>query len=288
MLIALLRLFAKLPLAWLHLAGAMLGWLAYHASPSYANRLRENLYLGGVCRDQDEFKKIRKINVLEAGKASAELAGVWFKPQIEVAGWVRKVNGWDVLESARSHGRGLILLTPHIGCFEVIGQYLSLRFPCTVLYRSPRYASLESAMHAGRTRPHMRLAPADVRGVRQLLKALKNGEAAGILPDQVPAKGDGDWANFFGRPAYTMTLAARLAQRTKAPVVITYAIRLPRGAGYEISFEPMPPPDPEESPARHLNRALESVIRRFPEQYAWSYNRYKAPAGARDIGDQPE
>ena len=287
MLTVLLRLFAKLPLAWLHLAGAMLGWLAYRASPSYANRLRENLYLGGVWHSQDEFKKLLKINVLEAGKASAEIAGVWFRPQTEVAGWVRKVNGWDVVEAARSHGRGLILLTPHIGCFEIISQYLSLRFPLTALYRSPRYASLEPAMRAGRARPDMRLAPADVKGVRLLLKALRNDEAIGILPDQVPAHGDGDWADFFGRPAYTMTLAARLAQRTRAPVVMTYAIRLPRGAGYELSFESMPPRDPDESPARQLNRALESVIRRFPEQYMWSYNRYKAPAGSRDPGNQP-
>ncbi len=287
MLTALLRLLAKLPLAWLHSAGAMLGWLAYHASPSYANRLRENLYCGGVWNNQDDFKNLLKINVLEAGKASAELAGIWFRPQIEIAGLVRKVNGWDVVEAARSHGRGLIMLTPHIGCFEITSQYVSLKFPLTALYRPPRYAALEPAMRAGRMRPGMRLGTADVSGVRLLLKALRNGEAVGILPDQVPAQGDGDWANFFGRPAYTMTLAARLAQRTRAPVVMTYAIRLPRGAGYEISFEPMPPRDPEESPARQLNRALESVIRRFPEQYNWSYNRYKAPAGARDIGNQP-
>jgi KDO2-lipid IV(A) lauroyltransferase len=287
MLTALLRLFAKLPLAWLHCSGAILGWLAYHASPSYANRLRENLYRGGAWHDQGEYKKILKINVLESGKASAELAGVWFRPQIEVAGWVRKVNGWEVVEAARSHGRGLILLTPHIGCFEIISQYLSLKFPLTALYRSPRYAALEPAMRTGRTRPDMRLAPADVNGVRLLLKALRSGEAVGILPDQVPAHGDGEWADFFGRPAYTMTLAARLAQRTRAPVVITYAIRLPHGTGYELSFEPMPPREPEESPARQLNRALESVIRRFPEQYIWSYNRYKVPAGARDIGNQP-
>ncbi len=287
MLTALLRLFAKLPLAWLHSAGAMLGWLAYHASSSYANRLRENLYRGGVWHNQEEFKKILKINVLEAGKASAELASIWFRPQIEIAGWVRKVNGWDVVEAARSHGRGLIMLTPHIGCFEIMPQYVSLKFPLTVLYRSPRFATLEPAMRAGRTRPGMRLAPADVSGVRLLLKALRNGEAVGILPDQVPAQGDGDWANFFGRPAYTMTLAARLAQRTSAPVVMTYGIRLPRGAGYEISFEPMPPRDPEESPARQLNRALEKVIRRYPEQYMWSYNRYKSPEGAPDMGNQP-
>ena len=265
----------------------MLGWLAYHASPSYANRLRENLYRGGAWHNQNEFKKLLKINVLEAGKASAELAAVWFRPQKETAGWVRKVNGWDVVEAARGHGRGLIVLTPHIGCFEVIGQYMSLKFPCTVLFRAPRYAILGAAMHAGRSRTMMHLAPANINGVRLLLKALRNGEAAGILPDQVPAQGDGDWADFFGRPAYTMTLAARLAQRTGAPVVITYAIRLPRGAGYELSFEPMPPREPEETPARQLNRALENVIRRFPEQYMWSYNRYKAPAGTLDNEIQP-
>ncbi len=286
MLTALMRLLAQLPLAWLHTAGAMLGWLAYHASPSYANRLRENLYSSGVWNDQDEFNKLLKINVSEAGKATAELAGVWFRPHIESAAWVRKVNGWEVVESARRLGRGLILLTPHIGCFEIISQYLSLKFALTALYRSPRYAALEPAMRAGRTRPGMRLAPADVSGVRLLLRALRNGEAIGILPDQVPAQGDGEWANFFGRAAYTMTLVDRLAQRTGAPVVITYAVRLPRGTGYEISFEPMPPRDAGESPARHLNRALENVIRRRPEQYMWSYNRYKAPAGAPASGNQ--
>jgi len=282
MLTALLRLFAKLPLAWVHSAGAMLGWLAYHASPSYANRLRENLYSSRAWQSTEEFKKLLEANVLEAGKASAELAWVWFRPQTESARSVRKVTGWEIVETARSQGRGLILLTPHIGCFEIISQYLSLKFPLTALYRPPRYTMLEPAMLAGRTRPSMHLAPADIRGVRHLLKALRKGEAVGILPDQVPAQGDGEWADFFGRPAYTMTLAARLAQRTDAPVVITYATRLPHGTGYELSFEAMPLPKPGESPARLLNRALETVVRRFPEQYMWSYNRYKAPAGTLD------
>jgi len=264
----------------------MLGWLAYHASPSYANRLRENLYKSGVWQSREKFKQLLEVNVLEAGKASAELPWIWFRPQAESARSVQKVSGWDVVEAARRKGRGLILLTPHIGCFEIISQYLSLQFPLTALYRSPRYAMLEPAMLAGRTRPSMRLAPADVTGVRILLKALKHGEAIGILPDQVPAQGDGEWADFFGRPAYTMTLAARLAKRADTPVVITYAIRLPHGTGYELSFEPMPPCEPGESPTRQLNRALENVIRRFPEQYMWSYNRYKGPAGTVENGSQ--
>lgn len=279
MLTGLLRIISTLPLAWLHRAGVMLGWLTYRASPSYAKRLRSNLCDSAVWRDQAHFRKLLNLCVLEAGRATAELPAVWFRPQRETAGWVRKVNGWEIVEAAQNQGRGLILLTPHLGCFEVIPQYLSLRFPLTALYRPPRFAALDPAMRAGRMRPEMHLATTDVSGVRQLLKALKKGEAIGMLPDQVPGAGDGEWADFFGRPAYTMTLASRLAQRSQAPVVLTYAIRLAHGAGFELSFEHMPAQNAGESPARHLNRALEDMVRRCPEQYMWSYNRYKTPDG---------
>jgi len=279
MLTGLLRLFSKLPLAWLHRFGAVLGWLTYRASPSYAKRLRGNLHASGVWRDPAHFQELLRNSILEAGRAAAELPAVWFRPQRESAGWVRKVHGWDIVEAAQGQGCGLILLTPHIGCFEVIPQYLSLRFPLTALYRPPRIAVLDPAMRAGRMRPEMHLAATDVSGVRQLLKALRRGEAVGILPDQVPGAGDGEWADFFGRPAYTMTLVSRLAQRSRAPVILTYAIRLPRGGGFELSFENMPPREATETAARHLNRALEAIVRRCPEQYMWSYNRYKTPAG---------
>lgn len=279
MLTGLLRLLAKLPLAWLHFAGLALGWLTYRASPSYAKRLRGNLFESGIRRDRAGFQKLLKRCVLEAGKATAELPAIWFRPQQQSAAWVRKVNGWGLVDAARRQGRGMILLTPHIGCFEVLPQYLSLRFPLTALYRPPRFAALEPAMRAGRLRAAMTLATTDVNGVRQLLKALKKGEAIGILPDQVPAAGDGEWAEFFGRPAYTMTLWSRLAQRSQTPIILVYALRLPRGRGFEVSFEAMPPDDAGETAARRLNRALEAIIRRCPEQYLWAYNRYKAPPG---------
>ena len=140
MLTGLLRLFSKLPLSWLHRAGAVLGWITYRASPSYANRLRENLYRSGIWHSQAEFKKLLKNSILESGKATAELPAVWFRPQQESAAWVRKVNGWDSVEAARAQGRGIILLTPHMGCFEIIPHYLSLRFPFSALYRPPRFA----------------------------------------------------------------------------------------------------------------------------------------------------
>jgi KDO2-lipid IV(A) lauroyltransferase len=149
-----------------------------------------------------------------------------------------------------------------------------------VLYRSPKKKAVEALMLAGRERPRLRVASADVRGVRLLLRALKNGEAIGILPDQAPGVGEGEWAEFFGRPAYTMTLAGRLAAMG-ARVIIAYAERLPRGRGYHLHLEAMPEPLAGELPARTLNRALEGLIRQCPAQYIWGYNRHKVPAGAR-------
>ncbi|HWQ38095.1 MAG TPA: lysophospholipid acyltransferase family protein [Burkholderiales bacterium] len=278
MLTGLLRLLGRLPLSFLHAAGAALGWLVYLSSHNYASRLRENLLQSGLWADERDYERLLRANIAESGRAAAEVAAIWFRPQQETASWVRAVHGWEAVERAHRDGRGLVLLTPHLGCFEVIAQYLALRFPLTVLYRPPRYRLLEAAMREGRSRPQLHAASTDLGGVRALLKALKRGEAVGILPDQVPGAGEGEWAEFFGRPAYTMTLASKLAQRTGAASFLTHARRLPRGAGYELAFEPLPARQPGESAARHLNRALENLIRRYPEQYLWSYNRYKGQA----------
>ncbi len=279
MLTSFLRVLAKLPLAWMHSAGRLLGWLTYLTSPSYAKRVRENLLGSGISRDRAGFEKLLKLSIREAGKAIAELPAVWFRPQHESASWVRSAVGWELIDAAAQAGNGMVILTPHFGCFEVLAQYIAVRYPITVLYRPPRFPGLEPAMRAGRMRPNIHLATTDVAGVRQLLRALQRGEAIGLLPDQVPGSGDGEWADFFGRPAYTMTLWSRLAQRSKAPVVLAYAVRLPSGAGFEAHFETMPPREAGETEARHVNRALEDIIGRYPEQYLWAYNRYKAPAG---------
>jgi KDO2-lipid IV(A) lauroyltransferase len=140
---------------------------------------------------------------------------------------------------------------------------------------------LEPAMKEGRSRGRVRLAPADLSGVRELMAALKRGEAAGFLPDQVPGEGEGDWAEFFGRPAYTMTLAARLAEREGVRCFLVFGRRLPWGRGYEIRLKPFPEKLAGETATRRLNRALEDLVRECPGQYLWSYNRYKVPRGAR-------
>jgi KDO2-lipid IV(A) lauroyltransferase len=271
-----LRLAARLPLSLLHRLGSVLGWAVYGMSPTYRRHLRENLAQAGYTE-----ARVRREAIAAAGRMVAELPALWFRPHESVVALVKEVEGLDAALAAHAQGRPVVFLTPHMGCFEVAAQYAASRMPITVLYRPPKIGWLEPLMQEGRARPNVHLVPADVSGVRAVLAALKRGEAAGFLPDQVPGEGEGEWADFFGRRAYTMTLAARLAGRDGVLCFLAYAKRLPRGAGYAIAIRPYPESTPQESPIRRLNRALEALVRECPEQYLWGYNRYKTPKGAR-------
>jgi KDO2-lipid IV(A) lauroyltransferase len=276
----LLRLVARLPLPLLHAIGAVLGWVVYLLSPRYRNMIGRNLDIAGL-----GTMRLRAAVVCETGKGALEIPAIWLRPHDRVARLVVEASGWEHVETAAKAGRGLIFLTPHLGCFEMTGQYIASRMPITVMYSPPNIKALEPLMRAGRDRgAAMNSVPADMRGVRAMLKALKRGEAIGILPDQVPGVGEGEWVEFFGRPAYTMTLVARLAEKTGAPVLLCHSRRLSWGRGYRFEIEPPLAPRPPESPVRALNRSLEQLIRRCPEQYLWSYNRYKVPAGVRPPG----
>ena len=272
----LLRLVATLPLAALHRLGSVLGWIMYGTSPTYRRHLREHLAQAGYTD-----AATRRAAIAAAGQLITELPALWFRPHDEVVRLVKEVEGVEAAFAARAQGKPLLFLAPHMGCFEITAQYAALRMPITVLYRRPKAGWLEPAMLEGRSRPNLQLVPANLSGVRRLFKALRRGEAVGFLPDQVPGEGEGDWADFFGRPAYTMTLAARLAERDNVACFLAYAKRLPRAAGYAIVVRPLAARLPGESATRHLNSALEALVRECPGQYLWSYNRYKTPGGAR-------
>ena len=271
-----LGVFAGLPLRVLHALGTVLGWAIYGTSPTYRRHLRENLKHAGYLD-----AGVRRAAIAHAGRMLAETPAMWLRPQDEVAALVREVHGLEAAFAARDEGKALLFLTPHMGCFEIAAQYASHRVPITVLYRAPKMRWLEPLMHEGRSRGSVRLVPADNRGVREMLLALKRGEAVGFLPDQVPGEGEGDWAEFFGQQAYTGVLAPKLAERDNVACFLVYARRLPRGAGYALVLREYPRRLPDETPTRHLNRALEALVRECPEQYLWGYNRYKVPARAK-------
>jgi len=271
-----LRSLAPLPLAALHRLGSVLGWAIYGMSPTYRRHLRENL---AAARYDDA--RLRRRAIAAAGQLVMELPALWFRPHQRVVALVKQVQGDDAVLAAQRAGKAILFLTPHMGAFEVAAQYAASRIPITVLYRRPKLAWLEPLMRAGRERPNVHLLTADLRGVREVFKALERGEAVGFLPDQVPGAGEGEWSDFFGRPAYTMTLAAKLAARDNVACFLAFAKRLPRGTGYSILVQPLTPARPGESATRRLNRALEELVALCPEQYLWGYNRYKTPKGAK-------
>lgn len=265
----LFHLLSRLPLPWLHALGGVLGRLIYRLSATYRRHLDENLAQAGYGAG------LRGEAAAQAGRTLMELPFVWLRPQEQVVAKVVQVSGWELVEQAWTVGRGILFLTPHLGCFEITAQYYAARRPMTVLYRRPKQAWLAPLIEEGRG-ANLKLAPADLSGVRRLLKALRTGEAVGMLPDQAPGAGEGAWAPFFGRPAYTMTLAPRLAE-TGATVLLAYAERLPDGAGYHLKLRPA---SGVLEDAGAVNAAIEGLIRECPGQYLWGYNRYKRPAGA--------
>jgi KDO2-lipid IV(A) lauroyltransferase len=275
---------SRRPLRLLHALGAALGWAAYGLSPSYRRRLAANAALAGVAAAD------RRSAVAEAGRLTLELPRLWLRPRPQPIADPVRWDGAELVEATIAAGRGLILLTPHMGSFEVAAQAIAERFgarqPLTVLYRPARQAWLRELEETARARPALATAPATLAGVRLLLRALKRGETVGLLPDQVPPDGMGVWAPFFGRPAYTMTLAAKLARQSGAAVLAIWCERLPRGSGYVVHVselpEPLPPPTADEAAwlataAAAMNRNMEQMILAKPSQYLWGYHRYKQP-----------
>jgi KDO2-lipid IV(A) lauroyltransferase len=264
------------PLPLLHALGWLLGWLSFVLSGRYRRRLMTHARQAGY------GWRVALSSVGEAGKLVAELPRLWLGRPVRV-GW----EGAACIEAAQAHGAGVLFLTPHMGCFEITAQAYAQRFgtrqPVTVLYRPARQAWLSELMTTARDRPGLHTAPTTLAGVKQLIKALKSGQAVGLLPDQVPPDGQGIWAPFFGRDAYTMTLSARLAQIAGTQLVLIWGERLRWGRGYLVhvrAFDHVLGEALSADPglaARQINLAMERLVRESPRQYLWSYDRYKSP-----------
>ena len=272
----LFKLLCVLPLSVLHLGGAALGWLVFGVSPRYRQRFLANAAQAGY-----SFAQVRAA-VGHAGRMVAELPRLWLGAM--------PACDWDnvaCIDEAYHSGKGVLFLTPHLGCFEITAQALAQRYharfgPLTVLFRPARKPWMAPVMQAARQRPGLETAPTTLAGVRQMIKALRQGRAIGLLPDQVPPSGMGVWQPFFDRPAYTMTLAVRLAQQTGAQIRLIWGERLPMGKGYLLHCRGLQSPLSGETDAAVAQMNLEMVrlIRECPGQYLWSYARYKQPRQA--------
>lgn len=270
------KLLSLLPLWLLHGLGWAMGWLAFLGSGVYRQRFLDNARLAGV-RASGWCTAVGA-----AGQMVVELPRLWQGAPVDVQ-WL----GQEHVDAALRQGRGVVFLTPHLGCFEVTAQAYAARYgtaghPMTVLFRPPRQAWLRDWVVASRARPGLMTAPTTLTGVKQLIKALKQGQSVGLLPDQVPPAGLGTWLPFFGRDAYTMTLSARLALQTHATVLVAWGERLTWGRGYVVRVLPLGSPleGGVEQAALQINRAMEQLVLQSPGQYLWGYARYKQPRDA--------
>lgn len=267
------RFFSHWPLWALHALGWLAGWIAWLTSGGYRRRFLDNSRLAGL-----DWRAVWGA-VGHAGRMSAELPRLWLGRPAPVK-WIDD----QAAVQAYAAGKGVLFLTPHMGCFEVTAQALAVRFgvkhgPLTVLYRPSRHAGLGRVMDLARNRPGLEAVPTTLAGVRQLIKALRSGHAVGLLPDQVPPEGMGQWAPFFGKPAYTMTLAARLAAQTGAQVVLIWGERLSWGRGFRLHTQTLGHDLSADLDVAvvQINQAMERLILTCPEQYLWGYARYKSP-----------
>jgi Kdo2-lipid IVA lauroyltransferase/acyltransferase len=283
-----LRLFFRF-LAWLglpanHAVGVLLGRIFFIVTPGWRRRTRENLAASGLVHGDGEVRRLVRENVKEIGKGASELAWALFRRPEEVCALVRSLDGWEEVERLRAGSRPILFVIPHLGGYDIAGRFLWTRLPILAMYRPQKLAWLDALMREGRNRgaapDGSNIAPANMAGVRMLLRHLRGGGCSVILPDQVPGDGDGEWVEFFGRPAYTMTLPARLQQATGAAIVFCYAERLPRSEGFRMHFRALDAPLPEDRAraARLLNAEIERMVRACPAQFLWGYNRYRRPS----------
>ena len=234
------KFLAALPLAWLHKLGNLLGGLGFRVLSKDRRRVFENMKLAGLNPTDEAVKKVFR----ETAKGGLELPVAFFRRPEEIENLFVSVNGWEHVQTALNTGEGLLFITPHIGSYDLAGRYISqqLPFPLTAMYKPPKIKAFDAVMQAGRVRGKGKTAPTSIQGVKQIIKALRGGEATIVLPDHVPSPeegGDGVWVDFFGKPAYTMTLAGKLAQVKGVKALFFCGERLPDGKGFVLHIEPL-------------------------------------------------
>ncbi|MFL2980182.1 MAG: lipid A biosynthesis acyltransferase [Methylophilaceae bacterium] len=266
-------LFSCIPLVIIQLLGILIGYIFHFINKKSKFLLVQNLTFSNLYKNKNDLSEAINKNISETGKTIMESFAIWASKEKRILNWVNEIKGLSEIEKAHSKKRGIIFLTPHLGCYEITSIYYGSKYPLTILYRPPRQKWLERLIKEGRQKGLNVLAPTNKMGVKKILTALKKGEAVGILPDQAANKGEGEWADFFGRPAYTMILVSKLAKKTGATVIMAFGERLSIGKGFDIHFKTLSSNDI--SSARKLNKVLENEIKFAPTQYLWNYDKHK-------------
>lgn len=264
-----------LPLRANHAFGAFLGKLLFFFSSDAKNASKQNLRICFPNLNEGDLQDLLKRVLIETGKNLTESGLIWNQSFKENSNLIRNIYGEKHLESSKK----TILLVPHIGCWEITGRVIADKRKITFMYRPLRSSKQNDYLLARRNQGNLTMASADSSGILKIQRALNNGELIGILPDQDPGEEGGIMAPFFDKDVNTMTLLARLAKKHNAQVLMFWAKRLENGRGYDLNFEPVDLSingDDLESYVKVMNKSIESLVRKTPEQYMWGYRRFKS------------
>lgn len=277
--ILIFRALGLLPLSLLQKLGTLLGLIGWLMPGTYKRRAARNIAFAYP----NAPALLQRQSMQQLICMFLELPYLWSPRNARRLSSLISCDEWPLIDRTLAEGKGLILISPHIGCFEMLGPFYSQRHPATVIFKEPRMQWLSALINRIRLSPQLTLVPANQKGVKGLLRTLMRGQTIGFLPDQVPAEGDGVYAPFFGQPAYTITLVQRMQAVRQTPIFTVGLERLDHARGYHFHVVPMAAPLSEDpaAAAAEMNAALEDMIRRMPAQYLWGYNRYKKPRPAK-------
>ena len=270
-----LSLCSVLPLKINHFFGALIGNLLYLIGSNAKKVTTQNIEICFPEFTIKERQSLVKKSLIHTGKNLTESGLIWNENFSKNAEYIRNINGEDYLNSSKK----TILLVPHIGCWEITGRVLADSRKVTFMYKPLRNHKQNDYLFKRRNKGNLTMVSADRSGVLMIHRALKNGELIGMLPDQDPGKDSGIMAPFFNKQVSTMTLLPKIARKTDVQVLMLWAERLDHGNGFELNFEPVDLSingDTLEDQVAAMNQSIEALIRRLPDQYMWSYRRFKS------------
>jgi KDO2-lipid IV(A) lauroyltransferase len=293
LLYALAALLARLPWPWLYRLGDLLAVAVLRPRSRESRVTACNLQIAYPHMHPSQRDELRQAILRSTARQLMETLRLWTRPHAENLALIREQHGTELLDAAIAGGRGVIIAAPHYGNWELLNQWLAARTPLAILYAPPESKVGEAFLNRVRADdrtdgqpPRVTQVRAEAAGVRQLFKRLAAGGVLGILPDQQPKQGDGEFGPFFGKEALTMTLLGRLAARSGAVVLMAYCERIDShraGPGFALHLESTPAAVADADPriaVAALNAAVERIARRDPAQYQWTYKRYSLrPSG---------
>lgn len=276
-ILLIIRLLSLLPLSVLRAIGRGIGTALFLVSGESRRVTEANIVQAFPALDEMERRELTRTSLQHTAMFVMEAGALWHWPLDRCESIYLQASGCELLEEKSRAGRGVIVLVPHFGNWEVLALFLG-RYGYTCLYDPPRLEALELPMRAARSRTGGNLLPIGSSGIKAMLRTLRAGGITALLPDQVPDASAGVYAPFFDRPTLTMTLAQRLLRQTGALAVLGSAQRVP--GGFVVRFEPASAGVGDADPvvaASRLNEMMEQLIARDPGQYQWEYRRYKRP-----------